>query len=152
MRNRWFAMPLLMLAVPAAAQQASVNLAVATPLAGSWSYARATDGSEAVFRDSAGRPQLMLRCTRSLRRVSLSKPAAAAAPALNVWTSSTTRNVAAGFDPAVARLTVVLASNDPLLDGIAFSRGRFAVSVVGLPALVVPAWAEPVRVVEDCRA
>jgi hypothetical protein len=40
---------------------------------------------------------------------------------------------------------------DALLDSIAFSRGRFAVSASGTPALVLPAGPEIGRVVEDCR-
>ena len=152
MIHRLIALPLAIAATQLPAQVPALNLAVATPLAGTWSYASAADGSEAMFRDSSGRTQLSLRCTRSLRRLSIAKPATAAAPFLNVWTSSSSRNVAAGFDPATGKLTGVLASNDPLLDGIAFSRGRFAVAVSGSPALVVPAWPEPLRVVEDCRA
>ena len=40
---------------------------------------------------------------------------------------------------------------DPLLDAVAFSRGRAAFSDSGQPTLVVPSWAEAARVVEDCR-
>ncbi|MFW2831304.1 hypothetical protein [Sphingomonas sp. ID0503] len=44
-----------------------------------------------------------------------------------------------------------LRASDPFLDKIAFSRGRFTVSLAGQPRLVIPAWAEPGRVIEDCR-
>ena len=40
---------------------------------------------------------------------------------------------------------------DPLLDAIAFSRGRFTVESESGAMLVLPAWPEPARVVEDCR-
>jgi hypothetical protein len=50
------------------------------------------------------------------------------------------------------RLTADFAAFDPLLDALAFSRGRFAVSVSGTPALVVPPWPEIARLVEDCRS
>ncbi|MGQ0558461.1 MAG: hypothetical protein ACT4OE_02580 [Sphingosinicella sp.] len=43
-----------------------------------------------------------------------------------------------------------LAANDPLLDDIVFSRGRFAVEAEGR-RLVIPAWPKPARVIEDCR-
>jgi hypothetical protein len=46
----------------------------------------------------------------------------------------------------------VRAANDAVLDQIAYSRGRFAVEVQGLAPLIVPAWGEVGRVVEDCRA
>ena len=44
-----------------------------------------------------------------------------------------------------------LATSDPLLEQMAFSRGRFLVTVEGGPSLVVPAWPEFARVIEDCR-
>ena len=69
-----------------------------------------------------------------------------------MWTSSATRNLPASFDPATARITAQLCGVDPLLDAIAFSRGRIGVGVGGTPALVLPAWPEIARVVEDCRA
>jgi hypothetical protein len=46
---------------------------------------------------------------------------------------------------------VSLSPRDALLDAMAFSRGRFIVEQPGQPSLVVPAWAEFGRVVEDCR-
>jgi hypothetical protein len=127
------------------------DLSVATPLAGSWTYAQATDGSEAVFANASSAPQLWVHCTRATRRISIAKPASGAAPFLNVWTSSLTRSVASSFNPATGRLTIDLAAFDPLLDAIASSRGRVAFGIAGQPALVVPPWAEAARVIEDCR-
>jgi len=49
------------------------------------------------------------------------------------------------------KLTAELPAFDPLLDAIAFSRGRMAVTLAGGSSLVVPAWPEPARTVEDCR-
>ena len=128
------------------------DLGTATPIAGSWSYAAAPDGSEAVFSNSAGSKQLFVRCTRATRRVSISRPATAAAPSLSVWTSSLERSVPSSFNPATGRLTIDLANYDPLLDAIVSSRGRVAYTVGTQPALVVPPWAEVARVIEDCRA
>jgi hypothetical protein len=48
-------------------------------------------------------------------------------------------------------VSVALQSRDPLLDAMAFSRGRFAVEVTGWPTLYVPSWTEVSRVIEDCR-
>ena len=125
--------------------------AQATPIAGSWAYRPVAGGSEAVFTNASAQAQLTLRCTRSTRRVSLSRPATGAAPFLFVWTSSNTRNIPASFQPATRQLIAELAMMDPLLDSIAFSRGRFAVSSSGTPALVLPASPEIDRVIEDCR-
>jgi hypothetical protein len=127
------------------------DLSVATPISGNWSYAASADGSEATFASISGNPQLWVRCTRATRRVAIAKPASAAAPFLNVWTSSLTRSVASSFNPATGRLTIDLDANDPLLDAVATSRGRLGFSVAGQPALVVPAWPETARVIEDCR-
>ena len=49
------------------------------------------------------------------------------------------------------RVTAELFALDPLLDAIAFSRGRFAVTMAGGSPLVVPAWPEAARTIEDCR-
>ena len=73
-------------------------------------------------------------------RVSLSAPAAPGA-ALSVRTTYGERAVNAAELPAA----------DPLLDQIAFSRGRFLVRAAGAGELVLPSWPEPARVIEDCR-
>ena len=131
---------------------ATIDLTFAKPIEGTWAYAAIAGGSEAVFRDSSARPQLTIRCARAVRQVTLAKPASAAAPFLFVWTSSLSKSFPATFDAAQSRLTVTLAAGDAVLDAIAYSRGRFGISVTGTPALVLPAWAEPTRVIEDCRS
>ncbi|MFL6763891.1 MAG: hypothetical protein ACJ8FO_01700 [Sphingomicrobium sp.] len=140
------------LAVPSSlAAQAIGDLTTATPIAGEWSYAPTADGSEARFANASAVPQLWLHCTRATRRVTIAKAAGAAAPLLNVWTSALAESVASTFIPATGRLTADLAGADPLLDGIANGRGRIGFGVAGQPPLVVPAWAEAARVIEDCR-
>ena len=130
---------------------ATISLETATPVAGDWTYAAVADGSESTFRDSSGRPQLWLKCTRATRRVSIARPGSVAAPFILVWTSSLTRNLPASFNPATGRITADLEMMDGLLDAMAFSRGRIGTTVSGQPALVVPSWEEVARVVEDCR-
>ena len=132
--------------------QAIPDLSTATPVAGNWTYSATTDGSEAVFANASAIPQLWVHCTRATRRVSIAKSATAAAPLLSVWTSSLTRSVASSFNPATGRRTIDLASNDPLLDAITASRGRIGLGIAAQPPLVVPAWAEVARVIEDCRS
>jgi hypothetical protein len=53
-------------------------------------------------------------------------------------------------DLAGAEVRLPLA--DPLLEQMAFSRGRILVGFEGGVSLVVPAWPEIARVIEDCRA
>jgi hypothetical protein len=93
----------------------------------------------------------VLRCDLAERRLFLSRPGTAAGPA-TLRTSSTARQLAlqpTGGTPAY--VAAPLQPNDPILDAIAFTRGRFTLEQPGVPPLVVPAWAEPARVAEDCR-
>jgi hypothetical protein len=145
------ASPLVAQTTTAAAPMPDLQFAI--PLSGNWIYSSSDTGSQALFRDSASqRPQLTIRCSRPTRHVTIAKPASAAAPFLFVWTSSLSKSFSATFDPATAQLSATLESTNTLLDALAFSRGRFGVSVPGAPALVLPAWAEVGRVIEDCRA
>ncbi len=128
------------------------DYSIAQPVGGSWTYAALADGSEARFNGASGQLQLSLRCTRSTRRVTISRPASAPAASLLVWTSTLTRTLAApGFDVTTGRLNAQLVSGDALLDAMVFSRGRIAIGAGLAPALVVPPWPELARVVEDCR-
>jgi len=137
---------------PAPATTPPPDLTYALPVAGNWTFAATSDGSAATFLSPSAMPQLAIRCSRATRRVSISRAGTVAVPFLNLWTSTLTRSVPASFDPATARITIQLAANDPLLDALAFTRGRFAVYVSGSPALVLPAWPEVIRVIEDCRS
>lgn len=110
--------------------------------AGAWTWRSAADSSEAVFSDSRG-PQLVIRCTRSTRRVSFSRTGATPTAPIRIATTSSERQLAPG--------NAVLA-NDPLLDAIAFSRGRLWVDVQGTVPLVLRSAAEPARSIEDCRS
>jgi len=139
------------LPAPTTTPAASPDFTYAIPISGNWTYAPAPDGSAATFVNASALPQLTVRCVRATRRVSLSKPASVAVPFLSVWTSTMTRSVPASFDPATARQTIQIPAYDPLLDALAVSRGRIAVYIPDKPALVVPAWPEVARVVEDCR-
>ena len=129
----------------------TVDISTAMPSEGRWTYATVPGGSEVTFANSAAQPQLTIRCARPTRQVTISKPATAAAPFLFVWTSGLTRNVPASFNPATARISATLSAFDALLDALAFSRGRVGITVSGQPTLVLPAWSEAARVIEDCR-
>lgn len=130
---------------------AGSNLEYAMPIAGNWSYAPTSDGSEATFINASGQPQLTIRCTRSTRRVAILKNVSSASPALWVWTSSQSKSLPATFDSATARVSTDLWAYDAFLDAMAASRGRIGFSTSGLAALVVPPWPEVGRVIEDCR-
>ncbi len=123
---------------------------------GTWVYRQDARGSIALFGRPGEPADLTLRCDRARAQLYLSRrgepPPEGTAP-LAIRTTSMTRRLSAlptGGDPSY--LAVALGVRDPLLDAMGFSRGHFTVEVGDLPVLVVPAWAELLRVVEDCRA
>ena len=129
----------LAVAAPAAAQSpalsfdAGKSLAIAT---GQWTYVASATGSEARYGT-----HVAIRCDRAARTISIYRPSLPDSP-LTIATSTLTRAL-----PAGGRLL----SNDPLLDAIAFSRGRFLVSSGSAPVLAIPSWPEAARSIEDCR-
>lgn len=126
-------------AAPAAAQVAPVTFdsGKSLPLAaGQWSYIATPTGGEARFAN-----QLLLLCDKPTRTVTISRPGAPVA-ALTVITDSQVRTIAPNGR---------LSAYDPLLDAMAFSRGRFLVSGGREAVLAVPSWPEAARAIEDCR-
>ncbi|HEY1606810.1 MAG TPA: hypothetical protein VGF77_14555 [Allosphingosinicella sp.] len=108
---------------------------------GDWTYRPDPGGSVATFGTAA--PDFALRCLSAVRQMVMERTGAAAGARLVVRTSFGTRTVASGTP---------LPAGDPLLDQMAFSRGRFTIAAEGLPMLVIPAWPEPARTIEDCRS
>lgn len=118
---------------------------------GSWVYRQDARGSIALFGQIGRDAELTLRCDTARRSIYLSRRGEGNG-ALTVRTSSTLRSVNAlptGGTPAY--VAVELTPRDSLLDAIGYSRGRFIVEGAGLPTLVIPAWGEVLRVIEDCR-
>lgn len=118
---------------------------------GTWTYERDTRGTRAMFGTGGSDAHLVLRCDLPERRFFLSRAGQANGP-LTVRTSSATRAVPVrptGGTPAYAAAEP--GARDPLLDAMAFSRGRFVIEQGGAPTLVVPTYAEIGRVIEDCR-
>jgi hypothetical protein len=127
--------------VAAAPVAPAIDWRVAEVAQGSWSWRSVPGGSEAVFQDYRG-PQLTLRCSMAARTVSVARTGAISGAPLVVRTTSAERTLPSSG---------TLLATDPLLDDIAFSRGRFAVEVAGAQRLIAPAWPEAARAVEDCR-
>ena len=121
--------------------------------AGNWTYDAGTTGSVASFGPDRAAPLASLICDRAKGRIVLNRSGSAAGPLpLTVTTSTVTRAfTAAPTTGPIPQLSLAFAARDPILDAMAFSRGRFAIEVAGLPTLYLPAWPEVARVVEDCR-
>ncbi len=120
---------------------------------GGWFYEAGTAGSAARFGPDVAAPLATLRCDRAAGQISLLRAGAAAGPLpLTITTSTATRAFTATphANPA-PHLALVFAPRDPVLDAMAFTRGRFVIEVAGLPSLYLPAWPEVGRLIEDCR-
>ncbi|MCW1401683.1 hypothetical protein OKA06_04850 [Novosphingobium sp. MW5] len=113
--------------------------------AGDWSWSR--DGQFSIAR--YGR-LFSVACSLSDRRIALmlASPAASSQPMV-VTTTSARRALSA--EPEGGQLTARLPASDPLIDAMAFSRGRFMVEAGGTAPLYLPSWPEITRVAEDCR-
>ena len=130
---------LIAAAPPASAQVVPVTFEFgkSLPLAnGQWSYVSTATGSEARFGS-----QLLLLCDKRTRTVSISRPGTPVA-ALTVVTDMQTRTLPPNG---------VVSAYDPLLDAMAFSRGRVLVAGGSAAVLAVPSWPEATRAIEDCR-
>ncbi|WP_347567190.1 hypothetical protein [Sphingobium sp. BYY-5] len=117
---------------------------------GNWTYRPEANGSAALFGSSA-QPLFTLRCDRASRRITALRVGAGQG-AMLVRTSYGAVSWPATSDASGQPQTVAArAATDTVLDQVAYSRGKIGVEVQGLAPLVLPAWAEPARVIEDCR-
>lgn len=136
--------------LPPPAPQANWQDLPLTP--GGWIYRDEGQASLALFGAANGQPSFIVRCDRAQRQVALSREGVAPGNMLTVRTSYSARSLPASAQAArPGSVSASLPASDRFLDSIAFSRGRFTVEVPGAPMLVIPAWPEPARVVEDCR-
>ena len=120
---------------------------------GDWTYRSVPEGSAAFFGAPATEALFAFRCDRNARAVSLVRGGAAAGPVqMTIRTETRDRTLAAQpTGEQIPTIRTVLSAQDPLLDAIAFSKGRFAVEMDGMRTLYLPAWPEITRVIEDCR-
>ena len=119
---------------------------------GTWLYL--DEGSEqlAIFGTGPGESVFIVRCASGVVALArASDSAASQTRAMSVTTETVTRQLVA--NPIANRGLVAsgLRPDDPLLDAMAITKGRFAVEVEGERTLYLPAWAEVSRVIEDCR-
>ena len=137
---------------PLQAQTAAADFSFSGVTPGAWIYRSVTGGTEAAFLDGAGATRMVIACGKVTRLVTLSRVSTAPATTMSFWTSSVTRDLTSRFHQPSGRVIAQVGGLDPLLDAIVFSRGHFAISMPGYPALVLPAGTEIAHVVEDCRA
>jgi hypothetical protein len=119
---------------------------------GSWVYRRDDRGSIALYGTPGADALVMLRCDKGRRMLFLSR-AGVAASGMTVRTSSSSKSLnvqPSGGQPAYVASEI--APTDPIVDAMAYSRGRIAIEAGGLQSIAIPVWSEIGRVVEDCRA
>lgn len=119
--------------------------------AGGWVYRQDARGSIALFGQIGQDADVTLRCDTARQRIYLSRRGEGAGM-LTIRTTSTMRSL--GVQPTggtPAYVAIEFTPRDSLLDAMGYSRGRFVIQGAGLPTLVLPAWGEILRVIEDCR-
>ncbi|WP_230769704.1 hypothetical protein [Sphingomonas sp. Leaf4] len=117
---------------------------------GDWQYRGLGNGSVATYGARGGATLATLRCDAGAGQVTLMLASSRPAPGtIAIRTSSTQRSMA--VRPVAGGVALTLPAGDRLLDAIGFSRGRFVIEGAGVGRLVLPAWAEILRVTEDCR-
>jgi hypothetical protein len=120
---------------------------------GRWSYRNEGQNSAASFGSAEGAGSFTVRCDRARRQVTLLRQGITTGNTMTVRTSYSARNLPLSIQTEPPNSVFAsLPASDRFLDGMAFSRGRFTVEVPGTPMLIIPAWPEPARVVEDCRS
>lgn len=121
--------------------------------AGTWRWSLEGGRSTASFGPSPGAPLVTLRCERGSGQILLARTGSGEGHvALSLTTTTGTRPLLS--EPLLSApgwLVVPLRVRDPILDAMAFSRGRFMIEASGQPPLYLPAWTEVSRVIEDCR-
>jgi hypothetical protein len=118
---------------------------------GTWRWSAASGRSTATYAAPGRQPAATLTCDTATRTTILWTSAALTEPAPLLITTTGTRRALTALPASGGGAAVSLPAMDPLLDAIAFSRGRFMLELAGFPALYLPAWPELSRVIEDCR-
>ena len=119
---------------------------------GTWRWANLAGRSTASFGLPGQAPLVTLTCASpgTVQLVRAGTPAAGTPLAITT-SAGTFPLITDPVLPGASGITVTLAASAPVLDALAYSRGRFVVEVAGLAPSYLPAWPEVARVVGDCR-
>jgi hypothetical protein len=128
---------------------------VAPVAQGNWTYQQSGGRTVARFANGATQPVLSMTCDPASKIIAVARSGAvSAATTMTIRTTAATLAWPAVPGSDAARQPAMVASrpaSDNGFDSMAFSRGRFSIEVGGMSRLIVPAWAEVARVIEDCR-
>jgi len=119
---------------------------------GNWEYVDEPTESLALFGDANPVHLFVIRCNKQNRQVGIARRGETSTPlAMRVLTETSQRVLSATQVPDFGLIAATVWGNDPLLDAMAISKGRFAVEMDGFANLYIPSWPEVTRVIEDCR-
>jgi hypothetical protein len=123
----------------------------ATP--GDWTWGIVAGRSTASYGRPGMVPLVTLACDKGDGEVWISRVGTGTGhvPAALSTTTGTRPLVSDPELSSEGRITIAVRATDPVLDAIAFSRGRFAFDLAGNQPLYLPSWPEVGRVIEDCR-
>lgn len=135
---------------PTPAQPVYDNWSDIPRAAGVWVYRLGESGeSRATFVDPMGTPLFQMICTAGRQMVVARIVPGSGAREMTIFTE--TQQTRLDAEARSGSTIATIATLDPLLDAMAFSRGRFAIEVPGTNTVALPPWAEVSRVIEDCR-
>ncbi len=120
---------------------------------GTWAFRKDDRGTLALYGVPGQSAHLLVRCDRQEQRIFISRAGLIAdgtGSSMSIRTTTALQSFAVANSGA-GYVAAALAPRNPHLDAMAFSRGRFLVSVAGAEDLILPAWPELTRVIEDCR-
>lgn len=123
--------------------------------AGGWTLAQEADGMVARFGRTGAESDFIIACVGPTRTIRFGRAGSLPELITSKMTLSSTE-ISKSYDAANSKglppnIWSETQASDPQLDALAFSRGRFLVSVIGTDDLVIPSWPEFAYVVEDCR-
>ena len=123
----------------------------ATP--GDWTWGIVAGRSTASYGQPGKASLVTLACDKGDGEVWISRIGTGSGhvPAALSTTTGTRPLVSDPELSSPGRITIAIRAKDPILDAIAFSRGRFAFDLAGNAPLYLPSWPEVSRVIEDCR-
>ena len=114
---------------------------------GDWHWSAANGRSTASF--AGGR--LELQCNLATRALTMFVRSGNARANAVMTVSTTSGTHALPAQPQAGGFAAALPAGSPAADAMAFSRGRFAVTLAGEQTLYIPSWTEVSRAIEDCR-
>lgn len=122
---------------------------------GRWTLKQDGTASVAAFGQSGAEAGFSIRCVFSTGEIDLFRAAVLrenSTGMILIRTANVDKSYAfTSVGNTDAGISARVNANDPQLDAMVFSRGRFLVSMAGVADLVLPNAPEFARVVEDCR-